>query len=114
MSIEGHDLGSHSGEREHLTLGNRTDVADPLRENEVWLEIADRLDVDLVDAAILMQRRANRGIDLGTRQPRKIATRSCQSGEMGDARRVVAAVRDTDEPVLESERAHDLRGARQQ
>ena len=82
-----------------------------VRFGEVALGLED---VDLVDAAILMQRRANRGIDLGTRQPRKIAPRPCQSGEMGDARRVVAAVRDADEPVLESERAHNLRGARQQ
>lgn len=97
-------------EREDLTSSNRCDdlafwycahIANALREYEVGLERLDGVDIDLVHAAVVPQRRADGRINLTARQPFKVGSWPGQPRAASDAGRVIAAVRNPDEPALE-------------
>jgi len=100
MGIECDDGGRKRRGR-NLALGHRTDIADTLRQHEIGLELADAGDIDLIDAAVIAHGGMDRGVDLPARQTLETHTRAREPGQIGDARRIVAAVRDPDEPVGE-------------
>jgi hypothetical protein len=110
VRVEGENLSSHNRSDE-LTLRHRTNVADPLGEDEIGLERGECIDIDLIHAAMIAQCRAHSRIDLPARQALETRARARKPRPVGDARGVVATVRDPDQPVLETERADNLGGA---
>src|SRR5882762_7032542 len=113
MGVERDDGGSKRRGR-NLALGHRTDIADTLRQDEIRPEFADAGDIDLIHAAVIPQSGADGGVNLTARQPFEVGSRPRQPRAISDARRVVAAVRDSDETISQTERANDLGSARQQ
>jgi len=58
MGIEGENLGPLK-RCEDLHLRHRAHIADPLREDEIGLESFESVDIDLIHAAVVAQRRAD-------------------------------------------------------
>src|SRR3982074_584340 len=113
MGIEGDYVGGT--ERGcYLTFRYRAHITDALCEDQIWSERLDSYDIDLVHAAIIAQRRAHGRIDLPAREASEIGPRSREPRPVGDALGIIAAVRDPDEPVCETECTDDLGGTGQQ
>ena len=91
-----------------LTLGYRTHITDPLREDDIGGERADSRDVDLVHAAMVAQRRADGGIDFTTREAIEIGAGPREPRAISHTGRVIAAVRNPDESLFESQGADDF------
>src|SRR5438552_16422791 len=85
-------------------LWHGADVADPLREDEIGVERADSRDVDLVHAAVVAQRRADRGIDFIAGEAIEIGAGPREPRAISHTRRVIAAVRNPDESRSEERR----------
>jgi len=84
---------------------DRTDVTHPLRDDDVRLEVGERFDINIVDAALGVGGLEDLSIDLAARA-RSIDPRACDGGRVRGVRRVVALVGDADRFAVE--RGHRL------
>src|SRR6267378_1999578 len=97
-----------------LTFGHGTYITDSLGKNEVRFKRGQPIEIDLVHAAVVAERRANGLVDLAAREPVELRTRSRQAGTIDDGLGIVTAMRDPDESIFQSERTHNLGSTRQQ
>ena len=84
-----------------------------LRHDDVRVQTAQDVGLDAVNAQSFLHNLADAPVDLFTR-PVRVEFRLGQNRQSDDVGRIVAFVRDPDEPLTQSDCAHDLRAARQE
>src|SRR6266508_2592538 len=114
VGVQREDLRA-AGEPEGGGLGvarrHRAHLAHTLCEEQIGPDGGQPLAIDLVDAAELAERLPYGGVDLAARTPVQEETRPDEARLTANLWGMIAGMRDTDEVVLEAERAHDLRRA---
>src|SRR6267378_5317921 len=83
-----------------LTFGHGTYITDSLGKNEVRFKRGQPIEIDLVHAAVVAERRANRLVDFAAREPVELRTRSREAGTIDDGLGIVTAMRDPDESIF--------------
>ena len=113
----GHD--PHVGPERHLRrrldlgVGDRTDLALVLRDDDVGPQRGEAGDVDLVDAEPFGDETPDVGVDRDARAV-DVELRPRHRGQSAHEQGMVALVRDADQRLTGAKRAHDLRGTRQE
>ena len=103
-------LGRHLlGELGDVVVGHRADRAQGLRHDQVRLQLAEQVTVELVDRLAAFGVLAYRGVDVARGQPgREDIARDL--GQVAGLRREVTLVRDRDNLATETEREQQLGG----
>ncbi len=99
------------GGQSRVGSGHGAHVAHRLGEYEVRLQLAERRLIDHIDAARLAHRLAHRRVHFAAVQTRRVEARPRDAGPVEQLGRIVAFVRDRDDPLLEAKSPGDLGAA---
>jgi hypothetical protein len=116
VRVEGKDVWSAGERPERLLDGagrDRTNLTEPLGEDEVGSEVGEEQPVDGVDRTEFRQARSHCRIDLGAVETGGIEEGSADAGKLAGGGWKVALVGNADEAFFETERVDDLRRAAQ-
>jgi hypothetical protein len=114
--VQAHDVcGRRDGlrRRAYGVERHRAHVAQVLRHDHVGRRALERREVDVVHRQRVADDAPHVAIDVAAVGGRR-HLRGREHGRAGDARRVIALVRDPDQRALEPQCAHDLGGRRQE